>query len=668
MNGWMERIPLQEVLQFIAVFVVILTAAKCGQYLFFEWHTSPAILWPPTGIALAVIWLWGYRYGIPVFLALLVASFTGPLGHLFPAVITTPLGQVIGITVGAYLLKNSFFDGSFSTIKGVLVFLGTITVISMISPTITTLISFLTDNLSTTPFISWSRSWAGYIFSCLILTPLIIVWSTQKTSGRRLISFERILVGSGLLISVYFLFWSRLVTEYSFFFFALFFIAHFWVSLRFSTRALTLSIGVVTIFGILGLFIAPNPERTLNNQLFAAEAFLFLVVPIFYMFSALVKERASTVVELKAAMERIERENLIKNDFIAVLAHELRNPLAPVKSTLEILGLQNLEPETKQLVLNAHQQVHAMRRLLDDLLDITRVTQGKFQLRIERAHLCSMIEHSITSTKELFKDRGHTLTFASCDDSLWLDVDPIRFEQVMVNLLTNAAKYTNPGGQIEISHRVKGKMVEVEVKDNGIGIEQEHLDDIFKPFWQMKTMTTPVGGSIGVGLSLTKHIVEMHKGTIRAISAGPGQGSTFIVSIPLSKEKPKEVAGPVKSDQPIPSYKVVVVDDNLAAANALAKLLTMKGHTVRTVYTGKDVAAAVVEFAPDIILLDIGLPDMSGYEVSLKLRQDRFKGKIIALSGYGQEEDKQKAFSAGCDQHFTKPMSITRFEEYLLTL
>ncbi len=657
-------------MNFTIVFAVILATAKFGQYLFWEWQTSPAILWPPTGIALAVIWLRGYKYSLPIFLGLFVATATGPTGHVIPSVVTTPLAQTLGIMLGVYFMRRLGFDDTFSSVRNVLIFIATIMIASLLPPLISTSISALKGSLVVPAYISYSRAAAAYIFSCLIITPFILSWIRKEPDLFPPRKVELVLVAVLHTLSVYFLFWTQLASQFAFLFFAMFFIAHFWICLRFSSRYVMLSVMATTVIGILGLFISPNPERELNQQLFASELFLFLVVPIFYAFSALVKERATTIKELHQALERIEKENVAKSEFVAVLAHELRNPLSPIKTTLEILELESTDPEIKQLTRSAHDQVHVMRRLLDDLLDITRVTQGKFELRVERVQLCGAIDRAIESTKMIVEERKHTIVVAPvCDDSIWLNVDPVRFEQVLVNLINNAAKYTAPEGRIEVAAMVKNGTLELRVKDNGQGIEQGHLEDVFQSFWQVKrSLDRTQGGGIGVGLSLTKHIVELHNGTIHAESEGTGKGSTFVIRLPRAVEPrhaaiERQQAGKPRTPN---NHRVLVADDNMNAAQSLTKLLKLKGHEATVVFTGTDVLKTVPEFKPDVILLDIGLPDLSGFEVAAKLRENGFTDKIVALSGFGQKEDTEKAYKSGFDHHFIKPMAIARFEEYLI--
>ncbi len=673
MKPFTLRISSDGVIWSAVVFLIIFLSAKLGQFLFFEMNTSPAILWPPTGIALAVIWLGGYRFAVPIFLALSAASLSGPLSHLVVATITTPLAQVLGAVLGVYFLKRLKFDDTLTTVRNVLLFFIVIVFTSMVAPTISTLISYAMGNLTTSAYISWSRSGAGYLLSCLILFPFIVSWVSHTTSVYETRNkFEIITVSLLTFFSVYFLFWiPEFVSQFSFFLFSIFFIAYFWICLRFSTRVLTLSFLFLAVFGFLGLFLSPAPDEALTTRLFSTELFLFLMLPIFYLFSALAKERATTIAELHALTKKYERDDVVKSNFISVLAHELRNPLAPVKTTLEILKLDESSPETLELIANAEKQIHSMRRLLDDLLDITRVTQGKFQLKIEEAHLCTMISHSLDSVNSQFKDRNHTIQMdPKCDDLVWLKVDPVRFEQVMVNVLNNAAKYTKAGGIIRVVTEVHDEWVDLKIIDNGVGIKKEHLTDIFKPFWQSNKVTQDALAGIGVGLSLTKHIVEMHNGKIRAESEGIDKGSTIVITMPIHKMEPKNENTTImpESTLTLAPRRILVVDDNTAAADSLAKLLSLKGHHTEKAYTAAELFQKVKTHNPEVILLDIGLPDMNGYDAATKLRAEKYGGILIALSGYGQKEDKEKAMVSGFNHHITKPMKLELLEQYLLSL
>jgi signal transduction histidine kinase/CheY-like chemotaxis protein len=669
MKQLLPKLASKEMVRFVAVFVLIFLSAKIGQYFFFSWKTSPAVLWPPTGIALAIIWIGGYRYAIPIFLALVTASILGPVSNLIPAIVTTPFGQVLGYVIGVALLKRFKFDGSFGKMRNVLLVLIVIFFTCMVAPTISTSISWATGHLTASAFLSWSRAWGGYVFSCLVFFPLIVTWKTPPSGLARPKYVESFLAALLLSASVYFLFWTRIAADYSFIFFAMFFIAHFWVAFRFSSRIVALSIFMTVIIGFSGLFLSPVPDKMLNSQLFNTELFLLIIFPIFYIFSALVKERAKSLEELRGALGSIAGESDNKTAFIAVLAHELRNPLAPVKSTLELLGLQKNSPDIQKLIEGAQGQVHSMKRLLDDLLDVNRIKQGKLYLEVERTNLCSLIEKSVEATKDLYAERRHMLkTDPNCDTAIWLDVDPLRFQQVIINLLNNAAKYTNPGGRVEISHKITDGSLELMIRDNGLGIDKKNFTDIFEPFWQKSPSVTSSGG-IGVGLSLTRHIVEMHGGSIWVESPGRGMGSTFTVRMPLPLQEKRNlpITSP-KTQKAGRRFSILIADDNEVAAKALSKLLSHNGHKVMAAYDGKGTLDTLKKFKADILLLDIGLPDMSGYEIAEKVREEKFKGAIIALSGYGQEEDKQKALLSGCDHHFTKPVSIVSLEEYFSTI
>lgn len=653
-------------IRFGIVFFIIFWAAKFGQNIFFEWKTSPAVLWPPTGIGVAIIWLYGYRYAFPIFLGLLAASVTGPIGHIFPAVLTTPLGQIAGQLAGVYLLRRLKFEGSFTNIRNVLVFFVCIILLSLVSPTVTTTVSYFAGNITGSTFVFFSRIWAGYAFSCLILTPFFIAWvlKDQYEHNNRLA--EAVFAGALLTVSTYLLFWTRLPADYGFVMFALYFLAVIWVCLRFSSRIVTLSVVYITVFGILGLFVSPAPNQPLNGQVFASELFLFIVVPIMYVYSALVKERHKNMQELKHALSSIEAENANKTNFISVLAHELRNPLSPIKTTLEILKLKEQDTELQQLIHSAYNQVHVMRRLLDDLLDVARVTQGKFNLKKKTVALMPLLLSAIEATRSFVAEHEQTLVLESGPEEIQVDVDPVRFEQVVVNIINNAAKFTKPGGTITISYKVADSCLELRIKDTGKGIAEENLEKIFNSFWQINDTSYSAAG-IGVGLALARQIVELHNGSIRAESGGLGKGSTFVISIPYNTAPAYIPEKKEAENVTMKNYTILVVDDNKPAANALAQLLSIKGHTAHTVYSGGGVSSLIEELSPDIVLLDIGLPDISGYDVARNLREQGFAGGLIALSGYGQQEDKEKAIQAGFDTHFTKPLAIVNLETYLST-
>jgi signal transduction histidine kinase/CheY-like chemotaxis protein len=458
----------------------------------------------------------------------------------------------------------------------------------------------------------------------------------------------------------------------------------FWISLRFGARSISMGIFLLAGIGIAGSIIMhPSPTVPVNFQLFADELFIILIAPIFLIFVAVTEERratsedlASNVVQLQEAMMRLNLEDKFKNEFIAILAHELRNPLASVMSALEVLAIESgLSGESTRMIDNAQQQTVAMRRLLDDLLDVARVTQQKFKLQKERVDLGSVLTRSIENTRQFIADKGHTFSLSLPPELIYLYADPIRLGQIIVNLLNNAAKYTLPGGRIELVSSINDTNIMIEVRDNGIGIPQAELQNIFQPFNQLPG-TVRLESGLGIGLSLTRRLVEMHEGTIEAVSQGVGKGSTFVIKLPLievpvATVSPIQLPVPVKkglfTQRPVKTpYNILVVDDNESAAQGLGKLLQHNGHQVTLAHTGEHALEISRTITPEIMLLDIGLPDISGYEVAKELRsRNEFPLTLIALTGYGQDEDKKRAVAAGFNFHLTKPVSIKDVETLL---
>jgi len=328
-------------------------------------------------------------------------------------------------------------------------------------------------------------------------------------------------------------------------------------------------------------------------------------------------------------------------------------------------------PEVEKLTDAMDAHVKTMARLLDDLLDISRITRKKIVLEKEFVDLRSLIDQSVDMADPHIRKHRHQLTVTIPRYPVWVHGDPVRIEQMIVNVLNNAAKYTDPGGEITLSCYADTTHVHISIKDNGMGIEPEMLARIFEPFLQIDTKRSHATGGLGVGLSLTYNLAELHHGKVEARSEGLGKGSEFIISLPLSEPPAERVFE--AHEQPVPKkyhvsplskkYTILVVDDNEAAAVGLAELLRYKGHTVGLAYDGFSALDTVEKFTPEIIIVDIGMPVMDGYEVARKLRQSYSGLTLIALTGYGQEEDKARAHLAGFDYHLTKPISIKDIEK-----
>jgi PAS domain S-box-containing protein len=370
----------------------------------------------------------------------------------------------------------------------------------------------------------------------------------------------------------------------------------------------------------------------------------------------------------KRAETELAEANRRKDDFLAMLAHELRNPLAPVLNGLKVLRLeQAVGPNGQQAIGMIERQAKHLTRLVDDLLDVSRITTGKVSLRKERVELRTVVEHAVETVRPLMDARKHQLSVALPAEAVWLEADPARLTQVLANLLTNAAKYTEPGGHVQLSAEREGPEVIVRVRDTGIGILPEMLPRIFESFVQGNRSIDRTQGGLGVGLTVAKSLVEMHGGKIEARSPGVGKGSEFIVrltSIPEVKPLGPETVEKRQATK-APPLRLLVVDDNADTVASLAMLLRMYGHDVLTAATGPAGLEAALAHDRDVIMLDIGLPSIDGYEVARRVRAHTAKPVLIAMTGYGQPEDRQKSKEAGFDYHLTKPVDPDRLQDLL---
>ena len=369
----------------------------------------------------------------------------------------------------------------------------------------------------------------------------------------------------------------------------------------------------------------------------------------------------------EAALSEAHRR---KDEFLAMLAHELRNPMAPLRAALKLLEARTaLDDKGRHAIGIIERQTTHLARLVDDLLDVSRITRGRIELRRTLVELPALVESALQSAQPLIDSRHHEVSVTLPRKPLRTLGDAVRLEQVIVNLLTNAAKYTEPGGLLRVGLERAGTEAEIRVKDTGIGMARELLGRVFNLFEQADRPLDRSQGGLGIGLTLVKNLVELHGGTIEARSEGPGQGSEFIVRLPLAEEPvaPKAVPEP-REEPPAPdARRILVVDDNLDAADTLAELLQTWEHTVWQAHDGLAALKAVEEHRPEIVLLDIGLPGMDGYEVARRLREGALgQGlTLVALTGYGQASDRSRALEAGFDQHFVKPVDIDGLQKFI---
>lgn len=362
--------------------------------------------------------------------------------------------------------------------------------------------------------------------------------------------------------------------------------------------------------------------------------------------------------------QELREADRLKDEFLAMLAHELRNPLAPIRNALFIMRSPEADSQmTQQVLAIAERQVQHMARLLDDLLDVSRISRGRIELRTETVDVARVIQLAIEAVQPLVDESHHELTVTLPPRSVELVADPTRLEQILTNLLNNACKYTEPGGHIWLSADLQGADVVIRVKDTGIGISQEMLPRIFDLFVQADRQLDRSRGGVGIGLTLVRRLVELHGGTIEASSPGLGQGSEFVVRLPALATDfpdPKPLTPPATEDRASLStpHRILVVDDNPDAANSLAILLRIGGYEVVTAFDGPAAIALAKQFLPALIFLDIGMPGMDGCEVARLIRQEPTlqKVRLVAVTGWGQPEDRERTAAAGIDQHLVKPI------------
>jgi signal transduction histidine kinase/ActR/RegA family two-component response regulator len=348
-----------------------------------------------------------------------------------------------------------------------------------------------------------------------------------------------------------------------------------------------------------------------------------------------------------------------KTEFLAMLAHELRNPLAPMRNAVEILERSGGDEQKLKLATEMmRRQVSQMVRLVDDLLDVSRISRGKIELRLEPVELASVVDHAVEAVRPLCESMGHELTVELPPQPVYLNADPSRLAQVVANLLNNACKFTEKGGHIRLIVGSDGSEALIRVQDTGIGIAADQLSRIFQMFTQVNTSVERSRDGLGLGLTLVKSLVEMHDGTVEASSVGVDQGSEFVVRLPILAGTPELPPKVPLSEPPRTTHRVLVVDDNRDSAESLAMLVQLAGHETCIAYDGFAAVEAAATFGPEVVLLDIGLPDLNGFDTARRIREQP-GGKnmvLVALTGWGQEEDRRKSKDAGFDHHMVKPV------------
>jgi signal transduction histidine kinase len=634
-----------------------------------------SIIWPATGLALALLVLRGRRLWPAILIGALAANILNDTSVLASTGIA--IGNTLEAVIGATLLRRVGFQPAMRRLHDVAsLFLLAACLSTIVSATVGVTSVCMTGTAPWTAFTSlWSTWWIGDAIGNLVTAPFVFVWADQARNRRRLqrLTEAALLTCSMLLLSLAVFVVHGMTVPYPVHY--LIFPAVIWAALRLGQHATAtlvfgaLTVTIVATLGGRGPFVTPN----IGASLLQVALFMAVVAVTGLFLGAATAERnraerrrSEDYAQLRLSEERLARQaeelaaaDRRKDEFLAVLGHELRNPLAPLQNGLQLLALGGHDPA---LVIHARQvmerQLRHLVRLVDDLLDVARIRSGKIVLELERVELADMVSSAVELAGPLIDARGHELHVVLPPETLWTRADRIRLPQLLANLLNNAAKYTEEGGDITLSVAELNGQIVVRVRDTGIGMDSETLGNVFELFAQAAGPSHAMQGGLGVGLSLARSIAELHGGVLTAHSEGHGKGSEFVLLLPASEPPPAQVTAASASSEPAFRQRILVVDDNIDAAESLGTMLAYSGHDVRVAHGGVEALTAAREFSPNVMILDLGMPEMDGYAVARAVRSDpRFAStRLIALSGYGQPDDRKRTADVGFDEHLVKPV------------
>jgi signal transduction histidine kinase/CheY-like chemotaxis protein len=668
---------MRRFLALLALFVAYLAAAKLGLSLAFV-HPSATPVWPPTGIAIAGVLLLGRPARPLVFLAAFLIN-AATAGTLATAAVIG-VGNMLEASVGAYFIER-WASGRRMLDRAPTIF----RFVALMAPTAAISATIGVTTLSVAGYAPWSQYvsiwltwWMGDLSGGLLLVPLVLAWiePTPETSGNAR-PIEIALLFTLVCASAAITFggagpWPN-HTPLSF----LTIPPLAWAAFRFGHRFASLATATMSTIATWSTVRGSGPFAVSSEStaLLILATFIATLTATMLPMAAVVAERRRAEEERARLLDRehaarvdAEATSAAKDDFLAMLGHELRNPLSAIATAAHVLSLDRSRDESAdhaQRVIN--RQVRHLARLVDDLLDVTRVTTGKVTLVHEPVDFSALVLRSIDSLELSSRESDHgpgPQLQVEVEPGLWVHGDPTRLEQIVANLLTNAIKYTPAGGSVRVVAGAEDDRIVIRVADTGIGIEPELLPHIFERFIQADTGPARGHGGLGLGLTLVKHFVELHRGEVSAASDGAGRGSVFTVSLPTAPATPTAVA-------PIPApvatrRRVLLVEDQVDAREMMRFALELAGHDVTEANDGPSAVAAVADTNPHIAFVDIGLPGFNGYEVARQVRAMRGRAIVlVALTGYGQPSDREQSEGAGFDHHLVKPVDLDRVIELL---
>jgi signal transduction histidine kinase len=593
MHNWYFKIMQKHEWRIAAILLGLYVIVSVLSALFVP---ASAELYPGYAVALCFLYFGGLRLWPFLYAAALVVSFSLHTPALFLLVI--PIATTLQAFVGAFLLKHAHIDPLFRRYRNMLDMIGTVIVVSCISPTFEALVFLLQGRAFA--YEEWGRDYIATLFSLLILTPFLLRWFAKPKFSRTWLEKGQILGVFGVLIALSIVLFDMGVgTVYGLPLTYLILIPLFYITLRFRPRFVTLGFVVMAVLAVYGTVAFSTPD-VLTYELLSRELFLITLAIAFYIVVSLEEERRvstnimlSQLATMANVVARVSSESNAKNHFIAILAHELRNPLAPVVSAIDILRLTESNDKKQRETLDMmSNQMDTVRHLLDDLLDISRISESKMSLTTTLVNIQSVIKHALLSTEHHRHELHQSLALELPKENLYVLGDQVRLEQVFSNLLTNASKYSFSGSTVKVVLKRKEEVLEVDIVDEGVGITPDALEAIFMPFHQIEDGERSKKG-LGIGLALVRSITEMHGGNVKAASKGRGQGSVFTISLPLAPKESIPEDADLKVEKKVFSPKgegaplVLVVDDNDAAAAGIGKLLELNGYQVEYAYDAK---------------------------------------------------------------------------------
>jgi signal transduction histidine kinase/ActR/RegA family two-component response regulator len=636
-------------------------------------HRFASLVWAPTGLSLAVLLRGGFRFWPGVALgAFLVNAWSGaPV----PVALGISTGNTLEAVLGVWLIRRVTSQAwSPERLRDVLAFLVLGALLSTTLSASVGVSSLLAAGLVAGPEVpdTWRAWWLGDLVGGLVVGSLLLAWSatsSQATDARR--RKEAAALVTVLIAAAVFVFFHAPVAAPTGFLQACMLMPLLmWAALRFAVRGAAAAIFLASVIAVAGtgLGLGPFALEPLPRSLLHQQVFMAIIAAAMLIVGAVTAERATALRQSERNEEALSESDRRKSEFLGVLSHELRNPLAPIQSSLHILRrVPQGSDQAAHATAVIERQTRQLRRLVDDLLDITRISRGVVQLHRTSIELTALVRDAVEDSRALFSSRGVSLELRVAPAPLRIEGDSARVTQAVGNLLHNAVKFTRPGGHVTVTVGEEAGRAVIQVADDGVGIDPALLARLFEPFTQADSSLQRTSGGLGLGLALVKGLVEMHGGSVTAASDGPGKGSAFTIALPLDVTVARNLParpGPVRAAA---HRRVLVIEDKQDAADTLREVLELDEHVVEVAHSGRDGIEKARVFHPDVVLCDIGLPEMDGYEVARTMRADPELRRValVAVTGYAQPEDVEMAREAGFDSHLAKPPNLDALERTL---